>query len=221
MNTKFKETTQSLTYILSMFTLMFIGILLIIYIILGFLDGSMSTFFGTAMRTSRIYFLVVGITTIIGFLEWALNSGVSRKTFYKSIMASSIISALFVLILALIISFVLSFTPFAGDFLMEEQIEGLSNIGNGLFVFLQSPLFFVTGALIGAAFSRGFVPGMISIIAGLVVIALQVITESVMNYLVTLGDFQVYFGHVALIVITLIYAWVLSKILKDMPVKVR
>ena len=221
MKTKFKETTQSLTYILSMFTFVFLGILLIIYIILSFLNDPTSSFFGTGMRTARIYFAVVGITTVLGFLEWAVNSGVSRKTFFKSLITSAILTAVITAVLVIIINFILSFTPLAGDYLMEESIVGLSIFGNGLFIFLQGPLYFVTGALIGAAFSRGFVPGMISIVAGIAVIALQIITESVMNYLITLGEYQVYFGHIAAVVLTIIYAWILSRILKDMPVKVK
>ncbi|QQD84731.1 hypothetical protein [Jeotgalicoccus sp. ATCC 8456] len=221
MKTKFKETTQSLTYMLSMFTMMFLGILLIIYIILSFLDDPTSSFFGISMRTARIYFAVVGITMVAGFLEWAVNSGVSRKTFFKSLLASAVLTAIILVIVAVIINFVLSFTPLAGDYLMEEQIESLSVIGNGLFVFLQSPLFFVTGALIGAAFQKGFVPGMVSILSGIVLIVALVFTESWMNYLASLNGMQVYLGHLAVVVVTLIYTWILSRILKDMPVKVK
>lgn len=221
MKTKFKEMTQSLTYILSMFTFVFLGILLIIYIILSFLNDPTSSFFGTGMRTARIYFAVVGITTVLGFLEWAVNSGVSRKTFFKSLITSAILTAVITAVLVIIINFVLSFTPLAGDYLMEEQIKGLSVFGNGLFIFLQGPLYFVTGALIGAAFSRGFAAGMTSIVAGLILIILQVFTENFMNDLANYGETIVYFGHVAAVVITVIYAWILSRILKDMPVKVK
>ena len=69
MKTKFNATTQSLTFILSMFTLTFLGILLIIHIILTFVDDPTSTFLGVGVRTARIYFVVVGITTVLGFLE--------------------------------------------------------------------------------------------------------------------------------------------------------
>ena len=221
MKTKFNATTQSLTFILSMFTLTFLGILLIIHIILTFVDDPTSTFLGVGVRTARIYFVVVGITTVLGFLEWAINKGVSRKTFFKSIMTSALLTTIVLVIVLAIISFILSFTPLAGDYLIEEEIKGLSAFGNILFVLLQSPLFFVAGSLIGAAFNKNFSLGMTSILSGIIIIVALIFSESLMNYLVSLGTMWAYLGHLVVVVMTLIYTWILWRLLKDMPVKVK
>ena len=87
MSTKLKETTKVFSYILPVWSLWYLGVLLIIYIISHiFSNEAMSSFFGFTFTANRTYMLVIGIIVMIGFLEWAIGMGVSRKTFFKSVV---------------------------------------------------------------------------------------------------------------------------------------
>ena len=62
---------------------------------------------------------------------------------------------------------------------------------------------------------------MTSILSGIIIIVALIFSESLMNYLVSLGTMWAYLGHLVVVVMTLIYTWILWRLLKDMPVKVK
>lgn len=220
MTAKLKETTKIFTSIFPVWSLWYIGILLIIYIISHiFSSEGMSTFFGFGMTANRTYLFVLAIISVLMFMEWAVNMGISRKTFYKSMMITGLVTAVFITAVVGIISFGLSYTPFAGNYLFAENIEYLTGSGHVIFHFLSGLLFWAAGVLIAAAFYRGFWPGMLSVLAGIAAILLLIFNEDLLNYFGAIGNMTVYLGFVILFVLIVLYSWLAYKVVKNIPVK--
>ena len=136
--TKLKDTTKIFTSIFPVWSLWYIGILLIVYIISKiFTSEAISSFFGFGMTANRTYLFVLAILSVLMFTEWAVNMGISRKTFYKSLMITGLITALFVMAVVGIIAFGLSFTPFTGDYLIAEDLRYLSEFEYLVFHFIS------------------------------------------------------------------------------------
>lgn len=220
MTAKLKETTKIFTSIFPVWSLWYIGILLIIYIISHiFSSEGMSAFFGFGMTANRTYLFVLAIISVLMFMEWAVNMGISRKTFYKSMMITGLVTAVFITAVVGIVSFGLSFTPFAGDYLFAENIEHLTDFEHVIFHFLSGLLFWAAGVLIAAAFYRGFWPGMLSVLAGIAAIMLLIFNEDLLNYFGTISNMAVYLGFVILLVLTALYSWLAYRVVKNIPVK--
>lgn len=222
MSTKLKETTKVFSYILPVWSLWYLGVLLIIYIISHiFSNEAMSSFFGFMFTANRTYMLVIGIIVMIGFLEWAIGMGVSRKTFFKSVVLTGIITMVMITAIAGIVPFILSFTPFSGDYLFEEDLRYLSETVYVIFHFLSGLLLWAAGLLISASFMRGFWAGMLSVLSGILAITLLLFSEQLLNYLSTLDGMMVYLGLLLMIILIVIYNWILYAVIKNIPIKIR
>lgn len=220
MTTKLKDTTKIFTSIFPVWSLWYIGILLIVYIISHiFSSEGMSAFFGFGMTANRTYLFVLAIISVLMFTEWAVNMGVSRKTFYKSLMITGIITAVFITGVVGIITFGLSFTPFTGDYLIAEDLRYLSEFESLVFHFISGLLFWALGVLIAAAFYRGFWAGMLSILSGIVALVILIFNEQLLNYFGAMGSMTVYIGFALLIALTLIYSWIGYRVIKNIPIK--
>lgn len=220
MTTKVKETTKIFTSIFPVWSLWYIGVLLIIYIISHiFSADGISSFFGFGMTANRTYLFVLAIMSVLMFTEWAVNMGVSRKTFYKSLMITGIITAVFITGVVGIITFGLSFTPFTGDYLIAEDLRYLSEFEYLVFHFISGLLFWALGVLIAAAFYRGFWAGMLSILSGIVALVILIFNEQLLNYFGAMGSMTVYIGFALLIALTLIYSWIGYRVIKNIPIK--
>lgn len=221
MTTKLKETTKVFTSIFPIWSLSYIGVMLIIYIILNiFSNDSLASFFGVGMTANRTYLLVLAIITMLMFLEWVVSMGVSRRTYFKTMLITGLVTAVFVTAVVGIISFGLSFTPFAGDYLIVEDLRYLTNLDYVIFHFLSGLLFYVTGSLIAASFYRGFWPGMLSISAGIGAVMMLIFNEQLLNYFGAMGGMTVYVGFLLVIILIVIYSWILYAVLKNIPVKI-
>lgn len=220
MTTKLKDTTKIFTSIFPVWSLWYIGILLIVYIISNiFTSEAISSFFGFGMTANRTYLFVLAIMSVLMFTEWAVNMGVSRKTFYKSLMITGIITAVFITGVVGIITFGLSFTPFTGDYLIAEDLRYLSEFEYLVFHFISGLLFWALGVLIAAAFYRGFWAGMLSILSGIVALVILIFNEQLLNYFGAMGSMTVYIGFALLIALTLIYSWIGYRVIKNIPIK--
>lgn len=220
MTTKLKETTKIFTSIFPVWSLWYIGVLLVIYIISNiFSNEGIASFFGFGMTANRTYLFVLAILSVLMFTEWAVNMGISRKTFFKSLMMTGMVTAVFITAAVGIVSFGLSFTPFDGDYLITEDMRYLSSFEYVIFHFLSGLLFWAAGVLIAASFYRGFWNGMLSVLAGITAIILLLFNEQLLNYFGTLGNMTVYLGFILLIVFTLFYSWIAYRVLKNIPVK--
>lgn len=220
MITKLKETTKIFTSIFPVWSLWYIGILLIVYIISHiFTTEGISSFFGFGMTANRTYLFVLAILSVLMFMEWALNMGISRKTFYKSLMVTGLITTVFVTAVVGIITFVLSFTPFTGDYLIVDDLRYLNEFEYLIFHFISGLLFWALGVLIAASFYRGFWAGMLSILAGIVAIILLIFNEQLLNYFGAMGNMTVYIGFVVLIALMLLYSWIGYRVVKNIPIK--
>lgn len=220
MTTKLKDTTKIFTSIFPVWSLWYIGILLIVYIISNiFTSEAISSFFGFGMIANRTYLFVLAILSVLMFTEWAVNMGISRKTFYKSLMITGLITALFVMAVVGIIAFGLSFTPFTGDYLITEDMRHLNTVEYGIFHFISGLLFWALGVLIAAAFYRGFWAGMLSILSGLVALVILIFNEQLLNFFGAIGDMTVYIGFALLIALTLLYSWIAFRVVKNIPIK--
>ena len=220
MTTKLKDTTKIFTSIFPVWSLWYIGILLIVYIISNiFTSEVISSFFGFGMTANRTYLFVLAILSVLMFTEWAVNMGISRKTFYKSLMITGVITALFVTAIVGIITFGLSFTPFTGDYLIAEDLRYLSEFEYLVFHFISGLLFWALGVLIAAAFYRGFWTGMLSILSGLVALVILIFNEQLLNFFGAIGDMTVYIGFALLIALTLLYSWIAFRVVKNIPIK--
>ena len=220
MTTKLKDTTKIFTSIFPVWSLWYIGILLIVYIISNiFTSEVISSFFGFGMTANRTYLFVLAILSVLMFTEWAVNMGISRKTFYKSLMITGVITALFVTAIVGIITFGLSFTPFTGDYLIAEDLRYLSEFEYLVFHFISGLLFWALGVLIAAAFYRGFWAGMLSILSGIVALVILIFNEQLLNYFGAMGSMTVYIGFLLLIALTFIYSWIGYRVIKNIPIK--
>ena len=220
MTTKLKDTTKIFTSIFPVWSLWYIGILLIVYIISNiFTSEVISSFFGFGMTANRTYLFVLAILSVLMFTEWAVNMGISRKTFYKSLMITGVITALFVTAIVGIITFGLSFTPFTGDYLIAEDLRYLSEFEYLVFHFISGLLFWALGVLIAAAFYRGFWAGMLSILSGIVALVILIFNEQLLNFFGAIGDMTVYIGFALLIALTLLYSWIAFRVVKNIPIK--
>lgn len=220
MTTKLKETTKIFISIFPVWSFWYIGILLIVYIISNiFTSEGLSSFFGFGMTANRTYLFVLAILSVLMFIEWALNMGISRKTFYKSLMITGLITAVFVTAIVGIITYVLSFTPFAGDYLLVEDLRFLTEFEYLIFHFISGLLFWALGVLIAAAFYRGFWAGMLSILSGIVALVILIFNEQLLNYFGAMGSMTVYIGFALLIALTLIYSWIGYRVIKNIPIK--
>lgn len=220
MTTKLKDTTKIFTSIFPVWSLWYIGILLVVYIISNiFTNEAISSFFGFGMIANRTYLFVLAILSVLMFTEWAVNMGISRKTFYKSLMITGLITALFVMAVVGIIAFGLSFTPFTGDYLITEDMRHLNAVEYGIFHFISGLLFWALGVLIAAAFYRGFWAGMLSILSGLVALVILIFNEQLLNFFGAIGDMTVYIGFALLIALTLLYSWIAFRVVKNIPIK--
>src|SRR5699024_3494616 len=177
------------------------------------------SFFGFGMIANRTYLFVLAILSVLMFTEWAVNMGISRKTFFKSLMITGLITALFVTAVVGIIAFGLSFTPFTGDYLITEVMRHLNAVEYGIFHFISGLLFWALGVLIAAAFYRGFWAGMLSILLGLVALVILIFNEQLLNFFGAIGDMTVYIGFALLIALTLLYSWIAFRVVKNIPIK--
>src|SRR5699024_9232874 len=126
---KLKETTKIFTSIFPVWSLWYIGVLLIIYIISHiFSSEGMSAFFGFGMTANRTYLFVLAIISVLMFMEWAVNMGISRKTFYKSMMITGLVTAVFITAVVGIVSFGLLFSTLPGYYLFAENHENLTAV---------------------------------------------------------------------------------------------
>ena len=220
MTTKLKDTTKIFTSIFPVWSLWYIGILLIVYIISNiFTSEVISSFFGFGMTANRTYLFVLAILSVLMFTEWAVNMGISRKTFYKSLMITWVITALFVTAIVGIITFGLSFTPFTGDYLIAEDLRYLSEFEYLVYHFISGLLFWALGVLIAAAFYRGFWAGMLSILSGIAALLILIFNEQLLNYFGAMGSMTVYIGFLLLIALTFIYSWIGYRVIKNIPIK--
>lgn len=220
MTTKIKEMTKIFTSIFPVWSLWYIGVLLVVYIISNIFTGDgISSFFGFGMTANRTYLFVLAIMSVLMFTEWALNMGISRKTFYKSLMITGIITAVFITGVVGIITFGLSFTPFTGDYLIVEDLRYLTEFEYLIFHFISGLLFWALGVLIAAAFYKGFWAGMLSILSGLVALVILIFNEQLLNYFGAMGNMTVYIGFALLIALTLIYSWIGYRVIKNIPIK--
>lgn len=220
MTTKLKDTTKIFTSIFPVWSLWYIGILLVVYIISNiFTSEAISSFFGFGMIANRTYLFVLAILSVLMFTEWAVNMGISRKTFYKSLMITGLITALFVTAVVGIITFGLSFTPFTGDYLITEDMRHLNTVEYGIFHFISGLLFWALGVLIAAGFYRGFWAGMLSILSGLAALVILLFNEDLLNFFGAIGDMTVYIGFALLIALTLLYSWIAFRVVKNIPIK--
>ena len=220
MTTKIKETTKIFTSIFPLWSLWYIGVLLIVYIISNiFSNDGIASFFGFGMIANRTYLFVLAIISMLMFLEWAVNMGVSRKTFFKSMMITGLVTAVFITAVVALVSLGLSFTPFDGDYLITEDMRYLNSFEYMLFHFLSGILFWAAGVLIAASFYRGFWVGMLSILAGIVAIMLLIFNEQLLNYFGAMGNMTVYIGFALLIALTLLYSWIGYRVVKNIPIK--
>ncbi|CAD2080560.1 hypothetical protein GCM10007275_19040 [Jeotgalicoccus coquinae] len=220
MTAKLKDMTKIFTSIFPVWSLWYIGILLIVYIISNiFSTDGMASFFGFGMTANRTYLLVLAIITTLMFTEWAVNMGVSRKTFYKSMMITGLVTAVFVTAVVAVISFGLSFTPFRGDYLLVEDLRYLTNFEYVIFHFLSGLLFWAAGVLIAASFYRGFWRGMLSVLAGITAIMLLLFNEDLLNYFGAIGNMTVYLGFALMLLLIVIYNWIAYAVVKNIPVK--
>lgn len=220
MTTKLKETTKIFTSIFPVWSLWYIGILLIVYIISNiFTSEGISSFFGFGMTANRTYLFVLAILSVLMFTEWAVNMGISRKTFYKSLMITGLITAVFITAVVGITTFVLSFTPFTGDYLIVEDLKYLTEFEYLIFHFISGLLFWALGVLIASAFYRGFWAGMLSILSGLIALVILIFNEQLLNYFGAIDDMTVYLGFVLLTALTLLYSWVAYRVIKNIPIK--
>lgn len=220
MTTKLKDMTKIFTGIFPVWSLWYLGILLIIYIISNiFASDGITSFFGFGMTANRTYLFVLGILSVLMFTEWAVNMGVSRKTFYKSLMITGLITAVFITAVTGIITFGLSYTPFAGEYMTPEDMKYLSGFEYGVFHFISGLMFWALGILIAAAFYRGFWAGMLSIFSGLLALVFLIFNEQLLNYFSVLGNMSVLVGYALLIALILLYSWIGFRVIKNIPVK--
>lgn len=220
MTTKLKETTKTFTSIFPIWSLSYIGVLLIVYIISNYFSTEgISSFFGFGMTANRTYLLVLAIITMLMFIEWAVNMGVSRKTYLKSMLITGLVTAVFITAVVAIISFGLSFTPFAGDYLIAEDLRYLTSMEYLIFHFLSGLLFYAAGLLISASFYRGFWAGMLSILSGIAAVMILIFNEQLLNYFGAMGDMTVYIGFALIVVLIAVYVWILYAVVKNIPVK--
>lgn len=220
MTAKLKETTKIFTSIFPLWSLWYIGALLVVYIISNiFINEGISSFFGFGMTANRTYLFVVALLSVLMFTEWALNMGISRKTFYKSLMITGLITAVFITAVVGIITFVLSFTPFDGDYLLVEDLKYLTEFEYLIFHFISGLLFWALGVLIAAAFYRGFWAGMLAIFSGLAALVILIFNEQLLNYFGAMGSMTVYIGFALLTALTLLYSWIAYRVIKNIPIK--
>ncbi|HIW13362.1 MAG TPA: hypothetical protein H9891_09450 [Candidatus Salinicoccus stercoripullorum] len=143
-------------------SLWYIPIFALVYVILNIFvrepELNEISFFAMALSANRIYMLVLGILAPYSFLEWSLNLGLTRKTFFQAMVSAGVIVTLFVMAVTAAVSLILGFMPWFGTSIPEVTggTETLVHVGGYV---LSTLLYFLGGLLISVGFYRGFIPG--------------------------------------------------------------
>src|SRR5699024_12512884 len=96
-------------------SLWYIPIFALVYVILNIFvrepELNEISFFAMALSANRIYMLVLGILAPYSFLEWSLNLGLTRKTFFQAMVSAGVIVTLFVMAGTAGVSLILGLMP--------------------------------------------------------------------------------------------------------------
>ncbi|KKK34894.1 hypothetical protein WN59_04370 [Salinicoccus sediminis] len=152
-------------------SLWYIPIFALVYIIMNVFirepELNDMSFFAMALSANRIYMLVLGILAAYTFLEWSLNLGLTRKIFFRAMVAAGVIVTLFVTVVTAAISFVFGLMPWFGTGIPDVPggTETIVHVGGYM---LSTLLYFLGGFLISVGFYRGFVPGMSAVVLNVI-----------------------------------------------------
>lgn len=71
------------------YTAMFIGIFLVIVVLLNHLSTYDWSLLQGYLQSTRIFFLILGLMSMRGFLEYFVSNGVTRKDYFKGLASAS------------------------------------------------------------------------------------------------------------------------------------
>lgn len=85
------------------YTAMFIGIFLVIVVLLNHLSTYDWSLLQGYLQSTRIFFLILGLMSMRGFLEYFVSNGVTRKDYFKGLASASARLAIVMTIAGLIL----------------------------------------------------------------------------------------------------------------------
>lgn len=230
MSRKLRMATADYTKEFSKWSLWYIPIFALVYIILNVFvrepELNEVSFFSMALSANRIYILVLGILGVYTFLEWSVNLGLTRRIFFRAMTFTGILTTVFITVVTAALSFIFGLMPWFGTRIPEVSggTETLAYVGGFL---LSTLLYFFGGLLISVGFYRGFTPGMAMVLLNVIImIGTDVIWSRESG---TIGfeaiGFDISMGIVMIISITVVclavvYA-ILSYMIRDIPVKIK
>ncbi len=227
-------------------------IIQIIKTVIALLNGSeQSSYFDVTFVASNIFMLVIGIISAIAFLAHFVSNGVTRKDYFKGTLigtvgvalAISVVSAIVSSLLELILKLVNlqpSIAPFNGnnsadfDNLVAELVYSViftpyvdlgSNWLLSILVFaLNIFTYYVAGWLIGAAFSRLGLLGIVSILIAFILVYVEDLILSISLGLPVPSfaeslDVPVILSVIGVLVALGIVCWIIRQLTKRMIVK--
>lgn len=216
-----------------------------------FNDKSVNTYFDSLFFTSNIFMLVVGIISAVGVLSHYVGNGVTRKDFFKGTMIGTIGLSFVMPIVGTIVSSLLNFIVKLINMQVEiKPYDGLINEPDGnivsdiilsvIFTPYEDPMgnwllaifilainmftYYVAGWLIGAAFGRFGIFGILSIIFAFILIFIEDILISKGLGLPVSGFFQstevpLYLSIILTFALLFIYCWMVRLLTKRIIVK--
>ncbi|MFB5660315.1 hypothetical protein [Alteribacillus sp. HJP-4] len=161
---------------------------IVLLIIFANVDGSMEwTVLETSVQASRIYLLVLGIMTTIGFLPYFIENGVTRKDYFFGMAGAFVTMSV---ILTIIIGIMIGLERVIFSFMGWNQLFGDSvaaSSGGGLaamfaMTFFQLIIFYLIGWFISTGFYR------FHWLIGLGFIALGIVMIAMFNYVWGIED---------------------------------
>ncbi|MDQ0227814.1 hypothetical protein [Metabacillus niabensis] len=227
-------------------------IIQIVRTVYALFNGSeQSSYFDVAFVGANIFMLVIGIISAIAFLPHFVSNGVTRKDYFKGTLIGTIGVALAIPVVSAIVSSLLeiilklmnllpSIAPYSGnngadeDNLVAELVISViftpyvdlgSNWLVSILIFaLNIFTYYVAGWLIGAAFSRLGLLGIVSILLAFILVYVEDLLLSISlglpvpSFVETL-DVPVILSIIGVLVALGIVCWIIRLLTKRMIVK--
>lgn len=123
------------------------------------------TFLDFIVQPGSVFMLILGLSSVSGFLTFLVKQGVTRRTYYTGVAVSGLLLTLALTAAGLLLHFVFRSLISGVEWLPPMGYEGLAAVP---VIFAQLYLFYLMGWAIGATFYRfGVVPGLVSIACSL------------------------------------------------------
>lgn len=216
-----------------------------------FNDKSVNTYFDSLFFTSNIVMLVVGIISAVGVLSHYVGNGVTRKDFFTGTMIGTIGLSIVMPIVGTIVSSLLNFIVKLINMQVEiKPYDGLINEPDGniisdiilsvIFTPYEDPIgnwllaifilainmftYYVAGWLIGAAFGRFGIFGILSIIFAFILIFIEDILISkglglpVPSFMQNV-EVPFILSVIGTVVLLAVFCWIIRQLTKRIIVK--